>query len=197
MLRNLDAEPLRVRNVGAEAAGDWVVRRSSSTVWRRCTRAAARAVRRARSRATGRVQTIAANVDVVMLVHALTSPPNQRRLERELVLARGQRRAPPSWSDEADLVEIRRHLSIPPRGAPGVSILTASGITGEGVDSLAAFAAGNATIALLGASGVGKSTLINAWSAAGSGNGRRARATVAAGTQRSRQNWCGCRAAGG
>ena len=31
--------------------------------------------------------TIAANIDVVFLVHALTSPPNQRRLERELVLA--------------------------------------------------------------------------------------------------------------
>ena len=43
-----------------------------------------------------------------------------------------------------------------------MTILTASGISGEGVDALAAFAAGNATIALLGASGVGKSTLINA-----------------------------------
>ena len=31
--------------------------------------------------------TLAANIDVVFLMHGLNSPPNQRRLERELVLA--------------------------------------------------------------------------------------------------------------
>jgi hypothetical protein len=41
-----------------------------------------------RSRASRfEAHTIAANIDVVFLVHALGSPPNQRRLERELVLA--------------------------------------------------------------------------------------------------------------
>jgi ribosome biogenesis GTPase len=46
--------------------------------------------------------------------------------------------------------------------APGVEVLVASGITGEGVEVLRGHAAGNATIALLGSSGVGKSTLVNA-----------------------------------
>ncbi|MGZ4724266.1 MAG: GTPase RsgA, partial [Ilumatobacteraceae bacterium] len=89
VLRRLDAEPLRLRNVGAEVAvGDWVVPsveldRVEAVLPRRSA-----FVRRASfegSRAES--QTIAANIDVVMLVHALTSPPNQRRLERELVLA--------------------------------------------------------------------------------------------------------------
>ena len=46
--------------------------------------------------------------------------------------------------------------------APGVDIRVASGITGDGVEELRRYAADNATIALLGASGVGKSTLVNA-----------------------------------
>ena len=60
--------------------------------------------------------------------------------------------------------------------------MTASGISGEGIDELAAFAAGNATIALLGASGVGKSTLINALV----GRGAQATATVRDGDGRGR-----------
>ena len=165
VLRDLDAEPLRIRNIGAEVAvGDWVVPsveldRVEAVLPRRSA-----FVRRASfegSRAES--QTIAANIDVVMLVHALTSPPNQRRLERELVLAWDSGARPVVVLTKRDLVDdpaaSERSLHA---AAPGVAIVTASGISGEGVDELAAFAAGNATIALLGASGVGKSTLINA-----------------------------------
>jgi ribosome biogenesis GTPase len=176
VLRNLDAEPLRIRNVGAEVAvGDWVVPsveldRVEAVLPRRSAfvRRASFEGNRAES------QTIAANVDVVMLVHALTSPPNQRRLERELVLAWDSGARPVVVLTKRDLVDDpAASVESLHAAAPGVTILTASGITGEGVDSLAAFAAGNATIALLGASGVGKSTLINALV------GSRAQATAA------------------
>ncbi|MEY2524716.1 MAG: ribosome biosis GTPase / thiamine phosphate phosphatase, partial [Ilumatobacteraceae bacterium] len=176
VLRNLDEEPLRMRNIGAEVAvGDWVVPsveldRVEVVLPRRSA-----FVRRASfegSRAES--QTIAANIDVVMLVHALTSPPNQRRLERELVLAWDSGARPVVVLTKRDLVDDpAASVESLHAAAPGVTILTASGISGEGVDTLAGFAAGNATIALLGASGVGKSTLINALV------GNRAQATAA------------------
>ena len=190
VLRNLDAEPLRIRNIGADVAvGDWVV---PSTELDRVEAVLPRRsafVRRASfegSRAES--QTIAANIDVVMLVHALTSPPNQRRLERELVLAWDSGARPVVVLTKRDLVEdpATSEASLH-AAAPGVALVTASGISGEGIDELAAFAAGNATIALLGASGVGKSTLINALVGRGSqatgavreGDGRGRHTTVA------------------
>jgi ribosome biogenesis GTPase len=107
----------------------------------------------------------------------------QRRLERELVLAWDSGARPVVVLTKRDLVddpapsELSLHAA-----APGVPIVTASGISGEGIDELAAFAAGNATIALLGASGVGKSTLINALV----GRGAQATAAVRDGDGRGR-----------
>jgi ribosome biogenesis GTPase len=66
--------------------------------------------------------------------------------------------------------------------APDVEVLVASGITGEGVERLREYAAGNSTIALLGASGVGKSTLVNALV----GHERMATGVVREGDQRGR-----------
>jgi ribosome biogenesis GTPase len=190
VLRTLDGEPLRIRNIGADVAvGDWVVPsieldRVEAVLPRRSA-----FVRRASFEGNrAEAQTIAANIDVVMLVHALTSPPNQRRLERELVLAWDSGARPVVVLTKRDLVddpaasEESLHAA-----APGVTIVTASGISGEGVATLAAFAAGNATIALLGARGVGKTTLITARVARGApppaagraGHGRGRHTTVA------------------
>ena len=84
-----DAEPLRVRNIGADVAvGDWVVvdeavERVAHVIGRRSA-----FVRRASHEGDrAEADVLAANIDVVFLVHALTAPPNQRRLEQELVLA--------------------------------------------------------------------------------------------------------------
>jgi len=107
--------------------------------------------------------TLASNIDVVLLVHSLTSPPNQRRLERELVLAWDSGARPVVVLTKTDLVDDASTAVTTLRDvAPDVEVCTASGISGDGVDALRAMAAGNATIALLGASGVGKSTLVNA-----------------------------------
>ena len=154
-----------MRNIGAEVAvGDWVVpsddhERVETVLPRRSafTRRASFEGNRAES------HTIAANIDVVMLVHALSSPPNQRRLERELVLAFDSGARPIVVLTKSDLVDnVDESVASLQAVAPGVTVLTASGIDGQGILALAAFAADNATIALLGASGVGKSTLVNA-----------------------------------
>src|SRR5690606_27500580 len=104
---------------------------------------------------------------VVFLVHALGAPPNQRRLERELVLAFDSGAEPVVVLTKVDLVDdpepARAELA---DVALGVPVHLASGRTGDGVETLRAYAAGNRTLAFLGASGVGKSTLVNALLAA-------------------------------
>lgn len=165
VLTDLDAELLRVRNIGADVAvGDFVVVSDDlervATVLDRHSAFVRRASfdgQRAES------HTIAANIDVVVLVHSLASPPNQRRLERELVLAWDSGARPVVVLTKSDLVDdTSAGLESLNDVAPGVDVLVASGITGEGVEEIRDYAAGNATIALLGASGVGKSTLVNA-----------------------------------
>ena len=185
MLVDLDRAPLRMRNIGADVAvGDFVVVTPDGERVQEVLPRRSAFVRRASfegSRAES--HTLAANVDVVMLLHALTSPPNQRRLEREMVLAWDSGATPVVVLTKTDLVDDPASaVASLQEAAPGVDVLVASGVTGEGVDDLRRFASGNRTIALLGASGVGKSTLVNALV----GHGRQAVADVREGDQRGR-----------
>ena len=185
MLRSLDEAPMRVRNIGADVAvGDFVVVSEDGERVAEVLHRHSAFVRRASFEGQrAKSHTIAANVDIVMLLHSLTSPPNQRRLERELVLA---------WDSGARPVVVLTKIDLVPDSAaavealrdvaPDVAVLTASGITGEGVEVLRGYAAGNSTIALLGASGVGKSTLLNSLV----GHSRMATAVVREGDQRGR-----------
>jgi ribosome biogenesis GTPase / thiamine phosphate phosphatase len=163
--RAADDSPLRVRNIGADVAvGDWVVVSDDGERVDLVLPRHSAFVRRASfegSRAQS--DTLAANIDVVFVVHALGSPSNQRRLERELVLAFDSGAEPAVVLTKTDLVDdaepARRELEAV---ALGVPVLLASGRLGEGIDEIRAFAAGDRTLAFLGASGVGKSTLVNA-----------------------------------
>ena len=160
-------EPLRVRNIGAEVAvGDWVIVSEDLERVEQVIERSSGFTRRASFEGNRAVShTIAANIDIVVLVHSLTSPPNQRRLERELVLAFDSGAWPAIVLTKSDLVdEATAVASIDSleQVAAGVPVLCASGVSGEGVDGLRALVRDNETMALLGASGVGKSTLINA-----------------------------------
>ena len=155
----------RARNIGADVAvGDWVVVSDDgerveiviprySAFTRRASFEGNRAV----------AHTIAANIDTVVLVHSLTSPPNQRRLERELILAFDSGAAPVIVLTKSDLVDdVTASVATVAEVAVGVPVMLASGISGAGVDALRELVPEGNTMALLGASGVGKSTLINA-----------------------------------
>jgi ribosome biogenesis GTPase len=185
VLVSLDDAPLRMRNIGADVAvGDFVVVTDDGERVQEVMPRRSAFVRRASFEGNrAEAHTIAANIDVVVLVHALTSPPNQRRLERELVLAFDSGARPVVVLTKNDLIDDPEHTLAALRDvAPDVLVMLASGISGEGVESLRALAAGNATIALLGASGVGKSTLVNALV----GQERQATADVREGDQRGR-----------
>ena len=162
---DVDAEAHRARNIGADVAvGDWVLVSDDgervdvvvprfSAFTRRASFEGNRAV----------AQTIAANVDTVVLVHALTALPNQRRLERELVLAFDSGATPIVVVTKGDLVDdADATVASLEAVAPGVPVMRASGTSGDGVDALRDLVPTGRTMALLGASGVGKSTLINA-----------------------------------
>lgn len=108
-------------------------------------------------------QVVAANVDVVLVVQSLANGPNLRRLERELVLVYDGGATPVVVLTKADLVDERDVAAAVEavRGvAPTVDVVVTAAPGGRGIDELRAAAAGR-TVALVGASGVGKSTLVN------------------------------------
>jgi ribosome biogenesis GTPase / thiamine phosphate phosphatase len=165
-MRNADdTAPARVRNLYADVAlGDWVIPSSDGERVEHIVERTSAFVRRASFEGDRfEADTLAANIDVVFLVHALGKPPNQRRLERELVLAFDSGAQPVVVLTKADLVDD----PAPTRDqlvdvALGVPVLLASGRDGTGVAAIRGYARGNRTLAFLGASGVGKSTLVNA-----------------------------------
>jgi ribosome biogenesis GTPase len=112
-------------------------------------------------------QVVAANVDVVFLVTALAEDYNLRRLERYLVLAWESGARPVVVLTKSDLCDdVDGAVAEVESIAIGVPVHAVSNVTGEGVDELRPYFAGNRTVAALGSSGVGKSTLINSLSAA-------------------------------
>ncbi len=108
-------------------------------------------------------QVVAANVDVVFVVHAADEEPNLRRLERELALAFDSGARPVVVVTKVDVVAaIDEHLDEFARSAAGVDVLATSVVDGRGLDTLRSYATAGSTVAFIGKSGVGKSSLVNA-----------------------------------
>ncbi|HEV8297281.1 MAG TPA: ribosome small subunit-dependent GTPase A [Acidimicrobiales bacterium] len=107
-------------------------------------------------------QVLVANVDIVLLVHGLDRPLPPGWLERFLVQAWDSGAEPAVVLTKADLTEsIDETVGVIAAVAPGVPVLTVRRDTQAGVDELRALVRSGCTAALLGASGVGKSTLVN------------------------------------
>ncbi|MGH3030447.1 MAG: ribosome small subunit-dependent GTPase A [Gaiellaceae bacterium] len=107
-------------------------------------------------------QVVAANVDTVFLMSSLGSDLNPRRLERYLVGAWESGAQPAIVLTKADLEPDHAAAVLEVQAiAFGVPIHVVSAVTGEGLGALEPYLRRGATIALLGSSGVGKSTLVN------------------------------------
>ena len=156
---------LRRDLVGATrpAAGDWVALDLSATpaliqaVLPRRTM-----ISRKAAGETTEEQVVAANVDLVFIVSALTGDLNLRRLERYLTLAYESGAEPIIVLTKADLGErldeVRREVETM---ATGAGVVMTSSVTGEGLDLIAGRLRPGVTAVLIGSSGVGKTTLIN------------------------------------
>lgn len=107
-------------------------------------------------------QIVATNIDTVFLIQSLDKNYNLRRLERYLVLALESGADPVIILSKADVCESveERRLEVEAI-APGVPVHAISTKMGEGLEQLSAYIGAGRTIAFLGMSGVGKSTLIN------------------------------------
>lgn len=107
-------------------------------------------------------QVVAANVDTVFLVAGLDGDFNPRRVERALVLAYESGARPVIVLNKADAcADLDARRAAMESVASGIPVHATSAVTGEGVDALQAYLGRGQTAALLGSSGVGKSTLAN------------------------------------
>ncbi len=109
-------------------------------------------------------QVLAANVDVALVVAGLDGDFNLRRIERYLAVAWSGGTTPVILLNKADVAADLVGLRLAAEAvAPGVDVRVLSALTGEGVAGIATdHLRQGSTAVVLGSSGVGKSTLVNA-----------------------------------
>lgn len=160
--------PGRMRNEATDlpAVGDWVALRAlpnepGAAVVEAVLPRVSKFSRHEAGKVT-REQVVAANVDVALLVAALNQDLNPRRLERYITTAWSGGASPVIVLTKPDLTgDLHAALAAVDAVALGIPVHVVNGLTGEGVDDVAGYLAGNKTLALLGSSGAGKSTLLN------------------------------------
>jgi ribosome biogenesis GTPase len=146
------------------AVGDWVAVKALSPVQALIVRVLPRrsAISRKVAWTKTSEQVIAANVDTVLLVAGLDQEFNPRRIERYVVAMRRSGAAPVIVLNKTDLcpdpaARIAELRSV----AAGIPVHPVSALEEDGLSALHEYLRDAETIAFIGSSGVGKSTIIN------------------------------------
>ncbi len=148
-------------------AGDWVAAAlradEGTTAIRHLLPRRGAFVRKAVGDGGPAAQVVAANVDVALLVASLNADLNARRIERYLAMAWESGARPVVVLTKSDLCQVRAARKAEIEAVTlGVAAHVVSVVTGEGLEALAGSFAPGETAALLGSSGAGKSSLVNA-----------------------------------
>jgi ribosome biogenesis GTPase len=117
-----------------------------------------------RRRAAGRrpgTQIVAANVDTLFVATSANGDLNARRLERYVAMARESGAEPVVLFTKADLVDGATDTVARVHAELHVPVMAISSRTGEGLNSVGRWFEPRKTVALVGSSGMGKSTLLN------------------------------------
>jgi len=147
------------------AVGDWVVLRKAAAVIVSVLNRKTKLSRKQPEREV-REQVLAANIDVLFIVSGLDRDYNPRRIERFLVMANDSGARPVVLLNKADLaaelgLDLAGLVASTSQLCPGAIVLPISALSDHGLDALPALLAPGETAALIGSSGVGKSTILN------------------------------------
>jgi ribosome small subunit-dependent GTPase A len=160
--RAVPATSLYGTELAGPAVGDWVALRGELAV--AVLPRSSAFVRTAAGR-TSAAQVVAANLDTVLVVDSLSGEARLRRVERYLAVAWSSGATPVVVLTKADLCDdVAAVVEQVREDALGVEVLAVSSVTGEGVDAVRALLPPGRTGAMVGPSGVGKSSLVNALS---------------------------------
>lgn len=147
------------------AVGDWVVITSRKEEQKATIHAVLPRISkfsRKKAGITTEEQIVAANIDTVFLVNALNTDFNTRRMERYLLMAWESGANPVIILSKSDLCnDIDQKVKEAESVALGVPIHAISAENGTGLEQLSPYLQEGKTVALLGSSGTGKSTLTN------------------------------------
>lgn len=151
---------LRHVNRDRPCVGDWVILRDGNVITDVLPRRT-KLSRKDPGKAT-REQILAANMDVLFVVTGLDREFNPRRLERYLVLAYESGTRPVIILNKADLRRDTQELiRRTETQAPGIPVIALSALKRWGMTLIAEQVNAGETAALIGSSGVGKSTIVN------------------------------------
>jgi ribosome biogenesis GTPase len=144
------------------AVGDWVGATPGDRAIIHVRLARRSTISRAASGPVVEEQVIAANVDTMLVVTAAVQDLNARRLERYLTMVWDAGAAPVVVLNKIDLADdVDAVVAALRARLPFVDVIAVSALNGQRLESLDPYLRPASTLALVGSSGVGKSTLVN------------------------------------